>query len=101
MPARSKIDLLPKDVRAQLDAKIITQGFAGYRDLADWLTENGYHIAKDAVHRHGQNLERKLEAVKRATEQAKAIVEAIPDDEGAMNDALIRLVRQIDFDILC
>jgi hypothetical protein len=100
MPARSKIAKLPEDLRKQLDAKLITNGFSDCRGLSAWLAEQGYSISKDAVARHTQGLERKLEAVKRATEQAKAIVEASPDDEGAMNDALIRLVQQIDFDIL-
>jgi len=69
MPARSKIDLLPAAMRQRLEAKIITNGFGGYRDLAAWLSEQGYRIAKDSVHRHGQQLKRKLEAVKRATGQ--------------------------------
>lgn len=38
--------------------------------------------------------------MKLATEQAKAISESIPDDAGAMNDALIRLVQQKAFDTL-
>ncbi len=100
MPARSKIAQLPDDLRKQLDAKLLTNAFSDYRGLAKWLAAEGYSISKDAVARHSQGLERKLEAVKRSTEQAKAIVEASPDDEGAMNDALIRLVQQIDFDIL-
>ncbi len=101
MPSRGKIDtLLPADVRDRLDAKIVTQSFSDYRGLAAWLASEGYQISKNTIHRHGQELERKLEAVKRATAQARAIVQASPDDEGAMNDALIRLVQQINFDIL-
>jgi hypothetical protein len=100
MPPRSKIDLMPKEVRAELDKRIVDGGFANYRALAKWLNDNGYHIGKSAVHRHGEKLERRLEAVRRATEQARAIAEASPDDEAAMNDTLIRLVQQIDIDIL-
>jgi leucyl aminopeptidase (aminopeptidase T) len=100
MPPRSKIDLMPKEIRAELDQRIVEGGFANYRALAKWLHDNGYEIGKGAVHRHGEKLERRLEAVKRATEQARAIAEASPDDEAAMNDALIRLVQQIDMDIL-
>ena len=100
MPPRSKIDLMPKEIRAQLDQRIVEGGFANYRALAKWLNDNGYQIGKNAVHHHGEKLERRLEAVKRATEQARAIAEASPDDEAAMNDTLIRLVQQIDIDIL-
>jgi len=100
MPPRSKIDLMPKDIRAELDKRIVEGGFANYRALAKWLNDNGYEIGKNAVHHHGEKLERRLEAVKRATEQARAIAEASPDDEAAMSDTLIRLVQQIDMDIL-
>ena len=100
MPSRSKIALLPEALRKQLDAKLITNAFSDCRGLSDWLAEQGFSISKDAVNRHGKQLERRLDAVKRATEQAKAIVDASPDEEGAMNDALIRLIQQIDFDIL-
>jgi hypothetical protein len=100
MPQRSKIDLMPKDVRAELDQRIVEAGFANYRALTKWLNDKGYEIGKTAVYRHGEKLERRLEAVKRATEQARAIAEASPDDEDAMNDTLIRLVQQIDIDIL-
>ena len=100
MPPRSKIDLMPKEIRAELEQRIVEGGFANYRALAKWLNDNGYKISKNAVHHHGEKLERRLEAVKRATEQARAIAEASPDDEAAMNDTLIRLVQQIDIDIL-
>src|ERR1700732_5000723 len=100
MPPRSQFVLLPKDVRAEIDKRIVEGGFANYRALAVWLSEQGFEIRKSSVARHGRKLECKLDAVKRATEQARAIVPASPDDEGAMNDALIRLIQQMDFDIL-
>ncbi len=101
MPQRSKIGLVPKEIRTELDKRIAEGGFANYRALAKWLNDNGYEIAgKSAAHHQGEQLERRLEVVKRATEQARAIAESSPDDEAAMNDALIRLVQQIDMDIL-
>jgi hypothetical protein len=100
MPARRKLDTLPKDLLAQLDAKLLTNGFADSRGLSQWLKEQGYSIGKDPILRRGQELERNLEAIRRSTEQARAIVAASPDDEGAMNDALIRLVQEINFKIL-
>jgi len=97
---RSKIDLMPKEIRAELDERIVEGGFTNYRALTKWLNDNGYEIGKSAVHYHGEKLERRLEAVKLATEHTRAIVQASPDYEGAMNDALIRLVQKIDMDIL-
>jgi hypothetical protein len=97
---RSKIDLLPKAIRAELEQRIVEGRFANSRALAEWLNDKGYEIGKIAVPHHGEILEGRLDAVKRATEQARAIVQASPDDEGAMNDALIRLVQQVDMEIL-
>jgi flagellar biosynthesis component FlhA len=100
MPQRSKTDLIPKEIRAELDKRIAEGRIANYRALAKWLNDNGCEICKrDAAH-HGERLEHRLEVVKLATEQARAIAEASRYEEGAMSDALIRLVQQIDLDIL-
>jgi hypothetical protein len=95
-----KIDRMPKAIRAAFDQRIGEGGFANYRALAKWLNDNGYEICNSAVLHQGEHLERRLEVVKCATEQARAIAQVSPDDEGAMSDALLRLVQQIDMDIL-
>ena len=87
-------------MRAELDRRIGEGGFANYRALAKWLKDNGYEICKSAGPYRGGKLERLLDSVKRATEQAHTIADASPDEEGAMSDTLIRLVQQIDLDIL-
>lgn len=101
MPSRSKIALLPTAVREELERRIVKGGFANYRQLAMWLSEQGYSITKDSVHRHGAKLEDQLEAIKKATAAARAITDAAPDDEGALNDALVRLVQEKIFNVLC
>jgi hypothetical protein len=98
MPQRSKI--VPKEIRAELDRRIGEGGLANYRALAKWLNDNGYEIRKSGVPHHGKELERRLDAVKCATEQARTIAETSPDEEDVMSDTLIRLVQQIDLDIL-
>ena len=100
MPARSKITQLPDALRAELERRLITGGFANYRDLSDWLRGQGYEISRSAINRFGQDFEAKCEAIRVATEQAKAIVATVGDDEGNMNEALIRLIQQLSFDIL-
>jgi uncharacterized protein DUF3486 len=100
MAPRSKIDLMPKEIRDELDMRIVDGGFANYLALTKWLNDDGYKIGKTAVHLHGKKLEHRLEAVRRATDVVRAIAEASPDDEAAMSDTLIRLVQQIDIDIL-
>jgi Protein of unknown function (DUF3486) len=97
---RAKIDRLPKEIRAELDAKIVANGFGNYLGLAAWLKDQGFEIRKSAIHNHGQKLEQRLKAIKLATEEARAIVAASPDDDNAMNDALVRLVQDRLFTFL-
>lgn len=100
MPARSKITLLPDALRSELERRLITGGFSNYRDLSEWLRGQGFEISRSAINRFGQDFEAKCEAIRVATEQAKAIVATVGDDEGNMNEALIRLIQQLSFDIL-
>lgn len=100
MPARPAIMQLPEDVRAELDRRLIQGGFAGYEALATWLAEQGWQVSKSAVHRYGQRFEDRVRALKVATDQAKAIVESSPDDEGAISEALMRLVQEKLFQVL-
>lgn len=100
MPQRSSIQSLPEEVKGELDRRLVGGGFAGYRELAEWLAGAGFEISKSSLHRYGQQFEERLGLVKIATEQARAIADEARDDEGAMNDALIRLVQQKAFDVL-
>lgn len=94
MPPRSKIDLLPDGVRQDLEQRLIASGFGGYRGLADWLEEQGFEIAKSTLHEWGQKFEDRVKQMNVAARQAQAIVAATPDDEGAMIEALQRLVSE-------
>lgn len=100
MARRSKISKLPAEVKSWLDRALSENGFADYELLAEELKGRGFDISKSAVHRYGQEFEDRLLAIKIATEQARAITEATPDNEGAMNDALISMVQQKAFDVL-
>lgn len=100
MPARSKITMLPEAIKAEVNRRLIAGNFADYASLAEWLQAQGFEISRSAIHRYGQEFEDKCEAIKIATEQAKAIVGVAGDDEGNMNEALIRLIQQLSFDIL-
>jgi hypothetical protein len=96
----SKLKMLPSDLREQLDRRLIAGNFRSYRELTTWLNEQGFEIGAAAVRRYGGKLERKLEAVKLATVQARAVIAASPDDDDRINEALIRLVQQHLFTVL-
>lgn len=94
MPPRSKIDLLPQDVREELEQRLVGSSFSGYRGHAEWLQSKGYEIRKSAVAAWGGTFEDQVKVMQLATQEAQAVVAALPDQEGAMNEALIRFVQQ-------
>lgn len=100
MPPRSKVHRAPADIKAFLDRALVENNFSDYENLAKELEERGYAISKSALQRYGADFEQRLAALKMASEQAKAIVDAAPDDEGAVNDALMRLVQERLFNLL-
>jgi hypothetical protein len=97
---RSKIEALPKAVKEWLDAALVDGNFSGYEQLEAELKTRGFAIGKSSIHRYGSQFEQKLSMLKLASEQARAIVTAAPDDEGAVNEALMRLVQEHLFKLL-
>ena len=100
MPPRSKVDLLPENIRQALNQKLIWNSFGNYTDLAAWLETEGYKISRSAIHAYGQSFEERVDALQIATEQARALVESSPDDEDAMSGALVRLTQEKLFRLL-
>ncbi|UZZ12210.1 DUF3486 family protein [Ectopseudomonas mendocina] len=100
MPPRSKVAQLPPKVKAWLDQALVENNFSGYELLSAELAERGYSIGKSALHNYGQGFEERLAALKMASEQAKAVVAVAPDDDGAVNEALLRLTQERLFTLL-
>lgn len=100
MPAPSKVALLPEEIRAELERRLLQNGFSGYVQLSDWLASQGFEIKKSALNEFGQDFKQRVNALKVATQQARAIVQESPDDEGAMSEALMRLTQEKLFDVL-
>lgn len=104
MARRSKIETLPKAVKEWLDRELVDRNFSDYRGIVQELNEalepHGLRVSKSGLHNYGQSFEEKLKAIKLVTEQARAVVAASPDDDGAVNDALIRLTQEKMFSVL-
>lgn len=94
MPKRSKVELLPAEVREQLEQILLKSGFSGYRELEDWCRQQGIDISKSSLQRFGDRFAERVAGMQLATQQARAIVQSAPDDDNAVNDALIRLVQE-------
>jgi hypothetical protein len=100
MPPASKIDQLPDEVRAELEDRLIANGFGGYVALSEWLAEKGYEIGKSAIGERGQQLKRRLAAIRASTEAAKLITQAAPDDADDRSNAIMSLVQTEIFEAL-
>ena len=100
MPARKRIALLPKALRDELDRKLIEGAFSDYRGLEDWIRSHGYGIGRSSLQRHGADVQRSVERIRLATEQAEALVASTPDSMSSLADASIRMVQQRVFDAL-
>jgi hypothetical protein len=100
MPRRSKVEGLPADVKAWLDQALVQNNFSQYELLSAELAKRGYEIGKSGLHRYGKEFSERLKALRVVTEQARAVVEASPDEDGAVNDALVRLTQEKMFGIL-
>lgn len=100
MPARSKVQALPPELRAWLDDELLRRGFSDYVQLAADLRAKGADVSKSGLQRHGSQLELRLAQLKASNEQARALVDANPDDEGKMNEAVMRLAQEKIFQLL-
>jgi len=100
MARRSRVIGLPKAVKEWLDNALIEGNFSDYELLSSGLKEKGFDISKSSLHRYGSQFETRMAALKLATEQAEAIAKAVPDDENALSDALLRVVQEKVFSML-
>ena len=98
MGRQSSITALPEPVRQALNCELSARNFSGYEALEDWLRDQGFEISKSAIHRYGQKIERRMQAIKASTEAAKLIVEAAGDDQDARSESVIALVQTEMFD---
>lgn len=100
MPPRSKVLALPSAVKAWLDAALVEGNFSGYELLAGELAKRGCAVSKSSLQRYGSDFEGQIKTLKLVAEQARAVVEASPDDADDMSQALIRLTQQKTFELL-
>jgi len=95
-----KIKKLPPDLKEQLDQMLIGGTLHSCRQLSKWLGDNGFEISHAAIHKYGQKFERRLDAIRMATEQARIVCEQFKDDDAQMQGALLRLVQTQLFEVL-
>jgi len=106
MPPRPKVLQLPDDLKAALDRELIRRGFADYHALEAWinaeLEKRGLEmtLSQAGLQRYGVKFSERLTRLQEATQMAKAVAEAAGDDEGALNEATLRLAQEHVFQLL-
>jgi hypothetical protein len=98
MPPRNKIATLPKAVKACLDTALAEQ-LQRLRSPGQRVAAQFFSVSKSTLHRYGQDFESKLSALKVASEQARAVVVAAPDEEGAVNKTLMCMIQEHLFNL--
>ena len=68
--------------------------------LAADLRARGESVSKSALHRYGSQFEKRMAQLKMSNEQARALVDASPDDEDKLGAAVIRLTQDRIFQLL-
>jgi hypothetical protein len=100
MPPRSKLDLLPDEIRQELTRKLIANAFGKYEEIAEWLGTQGCEIRKSALHDYGQRLRKLIERQSRTTRAAEALMAEAPDEQAARSAAIIATAETDLFDLL-
>ncbi len=100
MAPRSKVHTLPPQLKAWLDNELVARGFGDYVQLAADLQARGAVVSKSALQRYGSPFEKRMAQLKMSNEQARALVDAAPDDEDKLGAAVIRLTQDRIFQLL-
>ena len=80
MGKRSAVEMLPDDVRRQLDDEIRKSRFSGYTQHSEWLERQGYEISRSSVHRYGKKLQETVsgkEKIEIGMEELQAEISAL------------------------
>jgi uncharacterized protein YutE (UPF0331/DUF86 family) len=94
------VSRLPRELRDELNRRLTAGSFSNYASLSVWLRKQGYNFSLKSITKYGGKLEQRLEAVRLATAQARAVVEATDGDDLKLNEGLLRLVQQHLFAVL-
>ena len=100
MAPRSKVHTLPPELKEWLDGQLVARGFGDYVQLAADLKARGADVSKSALQRYGSPFEQRMAQLKMASDQARALVDAAPDEEDKLGAAVIRMTQEKIFNLL-
>ena len=76
MARLNSITRLPAAVQAEIDERLVREGFANYEAHSDDLRRRGIDVSKSALHRYGKTLEKRQQMLRAAREISAAGVDA-------------------------
>lgn len=104
----STIELLPKDIKAALDAQLAARHFSGLSEIVDCINalieQKGLEIriSRSALGRYSHDkLKPMLDRIELSTKMAEAIANSCPDEQGNVNEAILRMAQDRIFQKLC
>jgi hypothetical protein len=98
MPIKSFAKRMPKDLRAELDRRIM-DGRLSTNAIWEWLRAEGVATSRSAVGRHMQHVEEAASEMRKAREMAGVFAQKLGPDiaEGSVGSALVEVVQSIMF----
>ncbi|MDF1622512.1 MAG: DUF3486 family protein [Pseudohongiella nitratireducens] len=106
MPAISKLQQLPAEVKAWLDARLVKNGFGNYDDLTAQLNakleEHGLEItvSRSGLGIYGKAMKDRIEKITASTQAAKLLNESMDDDGDALGMANVALAQDLIFQLM-
>jgi len=97
MAPRPKVKLLPPEIKAELDRKLVESAFSGAIGLSEWLEGKGYSISRKTIQRYSQQFKARLDALNEQIEFSKAFADRYASDSSSMGELLNGLAQ----DTLC
>lgn len=97
----TKIDRLPPRIKAYLERILADRTRPSYKELSDWLAEQGYVISPVTIWRYDERRVQKImERVRISTEAARLIAAAAPDAMDDQSAAALRIVQSGLFEVI-
>lgn len=59
-----RFDRLPIELQREIEKRLLVNGFSGYAEIAAELRRSGYRISRSGLHRHGQQLKKRVRALR-------------------------------------
>lgn len=108
MPQRSKVDLLPQEIKEELNQRLHSGSFSDYAGLTDWLearcAEAGLGDdaapSKTALHKYGRQFQERCEMLRASTQQAVEMKRILGDEEAEVTEMSLQMAQSLMFNLM-